>query len=99
MKITTKISIEIYKCYSECTIEEWILQSFKDAPNNTLSLPDIGKIKVNWNKLIWSYSKAIMTLRKKWYAIKTTIYHDSYKKVTRVIYKLENPTYSWSIND
>jgi len=49
MKISTSLFPEIvfYRLYSDCTVEQALLQSFIDAPDNMLSLPDIGKIKVN----------------------------------------------------
>lgn len=96
MKITTSLIPELvwYTCYSECTVEQWLLQAFIDAPDYTLSLPDIWKIKVNWNRLIWSYWKAIMSLRKKWYDIETNVFHDIHKHITRSYYTLKNPTHN-----
>jgi len=57
MKISTSLLPELvwYKQYSDCTVEQALLQSFIDAPDNMLSLPDIGKIKVNGNRLLGSY--------------------------------------------
>ena len=101
MRISTSLLPELvfYRCYSDCTIEQALLRSFIDAPDNMLSLPDIWKIKVNGNRLLWSYWKAIMTLRRKWYNIEMKQYHHPKKKITCVTYKLENPTYSWTIED
>jgi hypothetical protein len=57
MKISTSLipEITLFTHFSECTITQAILYSFQHAKNNTLSLVDIGKIKVNKNKLLGSY--------------------------------------------
>lgn len=101
MRISTSLLPELvwYKCYTECTIEQALLRSFIDAPDNILSLPDIWKIKVNGNRLLWSYWHAIMTLRRKGYNIKMKSYHHPKKKITCVTYELKNPTHNPSESD
>ena len=101
MKISTSLFPELvfYRLYSDCTVEQALLQSFIDAPDNMLLLPDIGKIKVNWNRLLGSYWQAIMRLRRKGYNIEMKQYHHPKKKITCVTYELKNPMYSWDIND
>ena len=96
MKISTSLIPEItwFTHFSECTIREAILYRFQHAKNNTLSLVDIGKIKVNKNKLLGSYWSAIRELRNMGYRIETVTYHHPKKKVTCVTYKLDNPLFN-----
>lgn len=95
MKISTSLVPELvwYKCYSDCTITEALLHAFRDAENNTLTLPDIWRIKVNNNRLLGSYGHSIMELRRKWYDIKTYVTHDK-NHITTSQYTLENPDFS-----
>lgn len=83
--------------FYNCTIEDAILNQLIEK--KTLTLPDINRIRVNWNSLVGSYWSAIRTLRKKWYNIETNVYHDTHKHITRSSYRLLNPTYSGSIQD
>ena len=101
MKITTSLIPELvwYTHYEWCTIKDALLYELRNNPDNVLPLPRIGKIKVNWNKLLWSYWKAIETLKKEGYQIENVVYHDVKKHITRSIYILKNPTYSGSIQD
>jgi len=96
MKLTTSIVPELvwYKCYTDCNIKSAILDSLIRAKDNTLSLPDIWKIKVNWNRLLGSYGDAIRNLRKQGYKIETKVYHNPKKKITVVTYQLLNPTFN-----
>lgn len=100
MKISQSLVPELvwYKHFDDCTIRDAILYSLQHAKNNTLSLVDIWKIKVNWNRLLWSYGDAIRDLRKQWYRIEMKMYHHPKKKITCVTYRLENPTHNpdWS---
>lgn len=92
-KYTSMIpSLVFYVDYSDCTIQEALLNELIEK--KTLTLPEINRIRVNWNSLVWSYWKAIMSLRKKWYDIETTVFHDIHKHITRSSYTLKNPTFS-----
>lgn len=96
MKITTSFpELVFYKCYSDCTVEQAILNELIEK--KTLTLPDINRIRVNWNSLVGSYWSAIRHLRKKGYNIETKVYHDRHKHITKSSYTLLNPTFSWSI--
>lgn len=101
MKVTTSLipTLVFYTCYEDCTISEAILHALKGAKNNTLTLTDIGNMKVNWNRLLGSYSDAIRILRNQGYNIEMVQYHHPKKKLTCVTYTLHNPTYSGSIQD
>ena len=57
MRITTSLIPELvfYTNYSDCTIRDALLYALQHAPNNTLTLPEIGNIKVNGNRLLGSY--------------------------------------------
>lgn len=96
MRITTSLipDIVFYTKYTDCTIADALLHSFQNAKNNTLSLCDIGNIKVNWNRLIGSYWKNIQNLRRKGYDIEMVQYHNRYKNITEVTYTLKNPSFS-----
>jgi hypothetical protein len=96
MKISTSVIPELvfYKNFSECTIKEALLYAFQHAENNTITLSQIGSIKVNGNRLLWSYGKAIQNLRREGYKIDTLVYHDPHKKITRSSYHIENPLYN-----
>lgn len=85
--------------YSDCTIIDALLSEFRLSENNTLTLPQLNRIRVNGNALVGSYWHAIMQLRKMWFHIKTEVYHDPKKKITRSKYILENPNYCWEITD
>jgi len=100
MKVTTSLIPEFvfYRNYSDCTIEQALLHAFFTSENNTLTLPEINKIKVNWNSLVWSYWSAIRYLRKKGYNIVTTTKHLK-NHITISKYELKNPTFSGSITD
>lgn len=101
MKVTTSLIPELvfYTKYSDCTITEALLHAFQNSKWNTLSLPDIGNIKVNWNRLLGSYWKNIQNLRRQGYDIETNIYHDTHKHITRSSYTLKNPTHSPTESD
>lgn len=86
-----------YVDYSGCTIEEAILSEFINRW--TLTLPDINRIRVNWNSLVGSYWSAIRNLRKKGYNIETNVYHDTHKHITRSSYTLKNPTHNHTESD
>lgn len=96
MKVTTSLIPELvfYTKYIDCTITEALLHAFQNSKWNTLSLPDIGNIKVNWNRLLGSYWDAIRNLRKQGYDIEMISYHNPYKKITCVTYTLKNPNFS-----
>lgn len=49
MKVTTSLIPELvwYKEYSACTIRDALLHALQYAPDNTLTLPEIGNLKVN----------------------------------------------------
>ena len=100
MKISTSMipSVVWYVEYTDCTVYEALLQALKNAPDNLLTLPMIWDMKVNWNRLIWSYGKAIQILRDQWYNIKTTTKHFK-NHVTTSEYKLLNPDFSPSDSD
>ena len=87
-------SLTWYTEYSGCSIKEALLYALQHAPNNTLSLVDIGNIKVNWNRLLGSYWDAIRNLRREWFKIDTLVYHDPYRKITKSSYHLSNPLYN-----
>lgn len=86
-----------YIDYEWVTIEDAILNQLIEK--KTLTLPDINRIRVNWNCLVWSYWSAIRTLRKKGYNIETNVYHDTHKHITRSSYILKNPTHSPTESD
>ncbi len=96
MKISQSLIPEVvfYKEFSDCTIQEALLYSLQHAKNQTLTLPEIWRIKVNWNKLLWSYWKAIERLRKEGYQIENVVYHDVKKHITRSTYILKNKDFS-----
>lgn len=95
-KYTSMIpSLVFYVDYYDCNIEDAILNELIEK--KTLTLPDINRIRVNWNSLVGSYWSAIRHLRKKGYNIETKVYHDIHKHITKSSYTLLNPTFSWSI--
>ena len=96
MKVTTSLIPELvfYTKYIDCTITEALLHAFQNSKWNTLSLPDIGNIKVNWNRLLGSYWKVIQNLRNEGYKIETKVYRNPKKKITVVTYQLLNPTFN-----
>ena len=94
MKLTTSIVPELvwYKCYSSCTIKQALLHALQNAKDNLLTLPDIWRIKVNWNRLLGSYWDSIRHLRKEWFQIETKT-----KLVDWIMcstYTLKNPTHN-----
>lgn len=101
MKVTTSLIPELvfYTKYSDCTITEALLHAFQNSKWNTLSLPDIGNIKVNWNRLLGSYWKNIQNLRRQGYDIEMVQYHNRYKNITEVTYTLKNPSFSPTESD
>lgn len=83
--------------FYNCTIEDAILNQLIEK--KTLTLPDINRIRVNWNSLVGSYWSAIRNLRKKGYNIETNVYHDTHKHITRSSYRLLNPTHNPTESD
>ena len=71
MKISTSPRFVIYTDYSECTIKQALLHALQTAEDNLLTLPQIGNIRVNWNRLLGSYWDSIRHLRKEWFQIET----------------------------
>lgn len=92
MKISTSPRFVIYTDYSDCTIKQALLHALKTAENNMLTLPEIGSIRVNWNRLLGSYWDSIRHLRKEWFQIETKT-----KLVDWIMcstYTLKNPTHN-----
>ena len=101
MKVTTSLipTLVFYTCYEDCTISEAILHALKGAKNNTLTLTDIGDMKVNWNRLLGSYSDAIRILRNQGYNIENKVSHDFKKNITKSLYTLKNKDFSPTESD
>ena len=92
MKISTSPRFVIYTDYSDCTIKQALLHSLQNAEDNLLTLPEIGSIRVNWNRLLGSYWDSIRHLRKEWFQIETKT-----KLVDWIMcstYTLKNPTHN-----
>ena len=97
MKITTSIRTIVYTDFSECTIKEAFLYSLIHAPTNKLTLPAIWCIRVNKNRILWSYWHAKMELVREWYDIENKM--ELIWWIMHSVYTLKNPTFSWDIND
>lgn len=95
MRISTSYfpTLVWYTNYEWCKISEALLRAFIDAPDNLLTLPAIGNIKVNWNRLLGSYWSAIRDLRKQGYKITTITKHHK-NHITTSEYKLTNPLFN-----
>ena len=97
MKISTSPRFVVYTDYSECTIKEALLHALQTAENNMLTLPQIGNIRVNWNRITWSYWHAKMLLNRQWFQIENKT-----KLVDWIMcstYTLKNPTHNPTESD
>lgn len=95
MKISTSPRFVVYTDFTDCTIKQALLHSLQTAEDNLLTLNTIWNMRVNGNRLIWSYGKAIQLLRNDGYNIVTTTKHLK-NNITTSEYKLLNPFYNWT---
>lgn len=92
MKISTSPRVIIYTDYTECSIREALLHALQTAKNNVLTLPQIWNIRVNWNRITWSYWHAKMQLVRKGYNIENK--KELVDWIMCSTYTLKNPTFS-----
>ena len=86
-----------YTDYEWVTIKQALLHALQTAEDNLLTLPEIGSIRVNWNRLLGSYWDSIRHLRKEWFQIETKT-----KLVDWIMcstYTLKNPTHNPTESD
>lgn len=81
-----------YTDYEWVTIKEALLHALQTAPNNKLTLPAIWCIRVNKNRILWSYWHAKMELVREWYDIENKM--ELVWWIMHSVYTLNNPHYN-----